>query len=128
MQVFGLKKRSEFTRVHKSGRSFVTPAFILLYLPEVTEDIRIGYTTSKKVGHSPNRSRARRRMRVLTDKFIRLNPDHKYGKGDYVLIARTAILSIEFDELCKFAERALRVVNKDDYKSMDQIRKEKAKS
>lgn len=127
MKVLGLKKRSEFTRVHKSGRSFVTPAFILLYLPEATKDIRIGYTTSKKVGHSPSRSRARRRMRALTDQFIRLNPDQKYGAGDYVLIARTAILSASYDDLCTYIERALRIVNKDDYRPLDRSKPSKAK-
>lgn len=119
MQVTNLKKRSEFTRVHKSGRSFVTPAFILLYLPEVTEDIRIGYTTSKKIGHSPNRSRARRRMRTLTDKYIRLAESHPYKKGDYVLIARKPIIDESFDKLCHYLEKSLRIVNKDDYKPYD---------
>jgi len=83
-----LKKRTDFLRLAR-GPYRAMPAFILQcqQQPEHISgnDLRVGYTASKKVGNAVMRNRAKRRLRVLAAAIL---PLHGAGAYDYVLIAR----------------------------------------
>ncbi|KAB3532220.1 ribonuclease P protein component [Alkaliphilus serpentinus] len=79
-----LRKNEDFRKVYKYGKSMANKLLIVYYLTNNTNDNRIGFTVSKKVGKSVVRSRVKRLMKEA----YRLN-DHKVKLGyDIVFIAR----------------------------------------
>mgnify|MGYP002640387969 CR=1 FL=1 len=82
-----LKRRPEFIRAARRGRSCATPGLVLQVYSRGDGDapLRVGYTASKKVGNAVIRNRARRRLRAVVDAIALQNA--KTGR-DYVLIAR----------------------------------------
>lgn len=119
-----LKKRSEFLRVAASGRKWVTPGLILqarrrdpqpeggLASPatgaaregdsnvpaqdQISSEIRVGFTTSKKVGSAVERNRARRRLRAAAAEIL---PEGGQPGTDYVLIGRKTTLGRAYADL-----------------------------
>lgn len=93
-----LTYRREFLAVQGARRKWATPGFILQVRahdarcgPRPGEAaIRIGLTTSKKIGNAVKRSRARRRLRHLAADLL---PRHALPGHDYVLIGRGGTLS-----------------------------------
>ena len=79
-----LTKRADFLRLNR-GHKYITPYFILRYLPTAGEGrCRIGYTVTTKCGNAVVRNRIKRRLRALVRE---LAPAATPGT-DYVLIAR----------------------------------------
>jgi ribonuclease P protein component len=93
-----LQKRADFLRLQHKGVKQVMPAFILQAgaSPERLNQIRIGFTASKKIGNAVCRNRAKRRLRALTT--LGLLPASR-PNTDYVLIARHYILRASFAKL-----------------------------
>ena len=103
-----LKKRRDFLRVASGGRKWVTPGLILQTsrAPEPeTEDVRVGFTVSRRVGGAVARNRARRRLRAVAE--LVLAPRAKPGR-DYVLIGRAATVTRPYAALIGDLETALR--------------------
>lgn len=103
-----LKKRSDFLRVANMRKKWVTPAIIVQVLSNngVEQDqIRVGYTASKKVGNAVQRNYAKRRMREVAKQVLtkKARNDH-----DYVLIARREIDDYPFKELIRDLKWALK--------------------
>lgn len=109
-----LKRRSEFLRAARSGAKWVAPGLILQARPRqqgetggetADEDMRVGFTASRKVGNAVARNRARRRLRAAARQVLRASakPGH-----DYVIIARQATLSRPFVDLVGDLELAVR--------------------
>ena len=106
-----LKKRQDFIRLSKFGRKVGMRHFVLQVAPRpsgdaVNSEPRIGLTASRR--GAVQRNRARRRLCSLAEQVINLNarPDQ-----DYVLIARSEILSASFGQLKLELERALDKLN-----------------
>ncbi len=111
-----LKKRADFVRLNQLRQSWVTPGFIILVartdnkaVQYIDRFFRVGFTASKKVGNAVKRNFAKRRMRALAYQVMKTLgiKDH-----DYVIIARTAIFDISFDELKKNLEKAIKLIHK----------------
>ena len=105
-----LKKRKEFVQVAEQGRKFITSGLVLQVLPREAENkfgdvIRVGFTTTKKVGNAVKRSRVRRRLRVLAREVLL---EKGMSGCDYVLIGRTATFDRPFDDLKKDLKYALK--------------------
>ena len=110
-----LRKRTDFLRVARSGRKWVTPGLVLQADPgaeqrgevDSASDIRFGLTASRKVGKAVLRNRARRRLRALAREIL-----PRAGKPgcDYVLIARAATVTRPHMDLVGDLEVALRRV------------------
>ena len=62
-----LKKRRDFPKIASLKKSRVCPAFILQVANSEESLPRIGFTASKKIGGAVQRSRAKRRLRALSD-------------------------------------------------------------
>lgn len=74
-----------FRRLYKSGKSVVTPLFVLYLRKNGQEKNRLGLTTSKTVGKAVQRNRCRR---VLREAYRLLEPEMRTGY-DMILVART---------------------------------------
>ena len=108
-----LRNRRQFLKVAAKGRKWVTPGFILQVHShnfeerEIAphENIRIGYSVSKKVGGAVVRNRVKRRLRALVAKVI---SSYARANRDYVLIGRKNAFDRPFDFMVSDMNWALR--------------------
>jgi ribonuclease P protein component len=90
-----LKRRPEFLRVAATRRKWAAPGLIVQIrrrpAGEVdTDDARVGFTVSRKVGNSVQRNRARRRLRAVAEEVM---TDHAQQGLDFVIIGRKNTLA-----------------------------------
>ncbi len=69
--------------------------------------IRVGFTTSRRVGNAVSRNRARRRLRSAVREILAV---HAKPDRDYVVIGRTATLTRSYPALLNDLETALKRV------------------
>lgn len=97
-EITRLKRRKDFVRLTRCGKSLVTPGFILQICknPDSETSVRVGFTASKKIGGAVERNRAKRRLRELARLFM-----SKYSVCgfDYVLVARRFSLFRDFEKM-----------------------------
>ena len=70
--------------MYARGKSIVTPSVVIYYSKNRTGDLRLGITTSKKIGNAVKRNRARR---IIREAFRNVSPWLRRGY-DYILVAR----------------------------------------
>lgn len=107
-----LKKRADFIRVAKTPNMVSTSSFIIqqlshecLTLRDVEhEPFRVGFTASRRVGNAVLRNRAKRRLRVLVQRFA---PYLSITHSDFVLIAKPAIIISPFSVVIRDFKYAL---------------------
>lgn len=112
-----LKKRRDFLAAAKALK-WATPGFVLqARLREAAApaedpagfEPRLGFTASKKVGNAVARSRAKRRLRALSDTVM---PGRAQPQWDYVLIARAELTaSLPMDAMAADLAMALERVH-----------------
>ena len=127
-----LKRRREFLLVARAGRKWAAPGLVLPMLdrhsvpntnasdhsdkhtssrtgdPINENDIRIGFTVTRKVGGAVIRNRARRRLRAAVETVM---PTHAAPGRDYVVIGRAKTNARPFSDLVGDLETALRKLN-----------------
>ncbi|MBL8687485.1 MAG: ribonuclease P protein component [Rhodospirillaceae bacterium] len=111
MAIRRLKRRPEFLQVASSGQKAAMPGLVLQARPRADEpsllsdEIRVGFTASKKVGGAVARNRAKRRLRAAADELLKTQ-----GKAshDYVLIARAETVRRPYALLKDDLQRALK--------------------
>jgi len=83
-----MTKRAQFLAASRAPRQ-ATPGFVLQARKrEGGDDVRVGYTCSKKVGNAVARNRAKRRLRALARAVL---PEAAAPGMDYVLIGRAGV-------------------------------------
>ncbi|MBQ3416569.1 MAG: ribonuclease P protein component [Ruminococcus sp.] len=85
MKAQTLKKNGDFKRLYSKGKSFVSPALVTYVQKKNNNNLRIGITTSKKIGSAVQRNRCRRIIRAA---FSNINEPSLHG-ADIVFVART---------------------------------------
>jgi ribonuclease P protein component len=109
-----LKERADFLRVAGKRKKWAAPGLVLQVAPQPGQTarrpapdrpIRVGFTTSKKVGGAVERNRARRRLRAAVDTVF---PNEARTGLDYVVIGRAATVSRPFDLLLADLRAALK--------------------
>ncbi len=108
-QLERIKKRKYFMAAAASGLKAVSGGLILQASPNLLPDnpTRVGFTTTKKLGHAVIRNRIRRRLREV----VRLNFGSKGLAGfDYVVIGRKSSLDKNFSDLCQDLNLALKTI------------------
>jgi ribonuclease P protein component len=108
-----LKQRSEFLRVARTQKKWVTPGLIIQVRHHSPQDdknsehplLRIGFTVSRKVGNAVQRNRAKRRLRAIVEDLM---PRHALHGFDYVVIGRRGTLNRSFRALEDDMRKALK--------------------
>ncbi len=116
-----LKTRPEFLKVAATGAKWVTPGLVLQVRRRPAspgpaspatgaaadagaEQVRVGFTVSRKVGNAIRRNRARRRLRAVAAEVL---PEHGRAGCDYVLIGRAGTLARRYADLVADLRTAL---------------------
>lgn len=107
MAIRRLKRRPEFLQVASTGQKAATPGLVLQarLRAEDGEEVRVGFTASRKVGGAVERNRAKRRLRAAAEELLKTE-----GKSahDYVLIARSETIRRPYALLKDDLSRALK--------------------
>ena len=85
MKITTITSNRDYQRIYRRGRSFVSPALVTYAFKTKNNNLRIGITTSKKVGNAVYRNRSRRVIRAA---FSHLNADQN-APFDLIFVART---------------------------------------
>ena len=105
-----LKRRREFLRAAKSGLHASAPGMAVQAYrrpegDEAASGIRVGFTTSRKVGNAVTRNRVRRRLRAVAEEVL---PSLGKERHDYVLVGRSEAKERPFQDLVTDLRSALR--------------------
>lgn len=98
-----IKTRADFLAM-QDGPQANHGAIIVRQLKRDGEDIRAGFTATKKLGNAVVRNRAKRRMRALAAALL---PDLGRSGYDYVFIARSSLVERDWDLLVEDTRKAL---------------------
>ena len=91
-----LTDNRDFRRLYTRGKSMVSPALVTYVRKNRGEGVRVGITTSKKVGNAVKRSRCRRVIRAA---FRSLYPRVAPGY-DFVFVARGRTPFLKSTQIC----------------------------
>lgn len=100
IKISALTGRANFVRMNTSASRFVVSNFIMQMeaAPQLADDeIKIGYTVTKKMGGAVVRNRIKRRLREA----VREAGAHAKPQRNYVLIARKREEECDFSELVR---------------------------
>ena len=96
-------RNNDFRRSYARGKSYVSPLVVVYALKNRTKNVRVGITTSKKVGNAVQRNRSRR---VIREAFRALAPRVRPG-FDLVLVARGKTPYVKSTDVRRQLERQL---------------------
>ncbi|MFR7484173.1 MAG: ribonuclease P protein component [Acutalibacter sp.] len=96
-------RNNDFRRIYARGKSYVSPLVVVYALKNRTKNVRVGITTSKKVGNAVQRNRSRR---VIREAFRALAPRVRPG-FDLVLVARGRTPYVKSTDVRRQLERQL---------------------
>lgn len=94
-----IKKRRIFQAAAHNGRKFVAAGMVMQVIAnQQATQMRVGFTTTKKLGNAVVRNRIRRRLREICRLVL---PKAGLNGYDYVIIGRKGSLERPFDLLLK---------------------------
>ena len=96
MEAIKITKSLEYRLVLANGKRIRSSNFNLQYLSTEDKSIRIGITSSKKLGNAVKRNYVKRRIRSL---FFKLLLKSSIQAKHYVIIGKKGILFEKFDNL-----------------------------
>lgn len=104
MKITTITSNRDFQRIYHRGKSFVSPVLVTYAFKTKNNNLRIGITTSKKVGKAVKRNRCRRLIRAA---FSHL--DTVEGASyDLIFVARTRTAYSKCDEVEKHMREHLK--------------------
>ncbi len=98
-----LKRRSDFGRVFKFGRTVGDRYIILFILSNKSGNGRVGFTSQRSAGSAVKRNRIRRRMRALFSLFA----ENLNDCGDVILLGKKPVLTEDWPRLVQSMQRLL---------------------
>ncbi len=104
MDILSLSENKDFRRIYARGKSFVAPALVTYVMKNRFNKVRVGITTSKKIGNAVKRNRSRRVIRAA---YREIAPAVKDGY-DIIFVARARTPFIKSTELLKIVSSQLK--------------------
>ena len=100
-----IKENKDFRRIYARGKTQVSPVLVTYVLKNNrSKNIRIGITTSKKIGNAVKRNRARR---VIRESFRNLAPSVRCGY-DIIFVARGKTPFVKSTDVLKVMSHQLK--------------------
>lgn len=96
-----LCENRDFRRLYSRGKSYVSPALVTYVMRNRTGALRVGITTSKKIGNAVKRSRSRR---VIREAFRTWEGSLKPGY-DFVFVARGKTPFVKSTDISRIMEK-----------------------
>ncbi len=93
---YSLKRNKEFRYAYRVGKSVGTKSMVLIYAKNKQEELKIGFSVSKKLGNAVTRNKIKRRMREAVTPLI---PDIKRGYK-LIFIAKHPLKDERFTAIC----------------------------
>jgi len=94
---YRLRNNYDFRNVYRKSHSFATKYLVLYLKKNNTNQTRIGFSISKKIGKATKRNYLKRQLREI----IRHNLDNIQNGFDLIFVARQKIIELEYHELEK---------------------------
>lgn len=109
-KILTFKKRKDFLRV-ASGFHVATHNMVLQAAHSLFNDeqIRVGFTATKRIGNAVLRSRSKRRLRAVVREIL---IEHYIPGIDYVFIARNSTPTCNYKDLTRDTIYALKKIHK----------------
>lgn len=102
-----IKENRAFSRAYSKGKSYVSPALVTYIIKNNSNNLRIGITTSKKIGKAVQRNRCRR---IIKAAFSVISDDVKRGY-DIVFVARTKTVFVKSTDILRCMQKHLSDAN-----------------
>lgn len=99
-----LKENKDFRRLYSRGRSYVSPVVVAYVMKNRLGTVRIGITTSKKIGKAVMRNRSRR---IIREAFYQISSDIKPGY-DLVFVARGKTPFVKSTDILRAMKKELK--------------------
>lgn len=97
-------KNNDFRRIYSRGKHFVSPIIVVYVLKNRTGTVRLGITTSKKIGNAVLRNRSRRIIREACREWIpRVKPGY-----DLVFVARGKTPFVKSTDVSRTMQKLLK--------------------
>ena len=90
-----IRKRADYLKIQKVRNAKRSPHFVVVCVPGLHEDSRLGITVSRRVGNAVERNRIKRRVR----EFFRLNRERLQPTQDILVIARVGAKALGYTEI-----------------------------
>ncbi len=104
MKLKAINKNREFNKAYKKGKSYVSSLLVVYVIKSRYPFLRLGITTSKKVGNAVKRNRARR---LLKESFRLLDVDKNLNL-DIILVARSKTPYSDMNKVKKEMQKLLK--------------------
>ena len=92
---FRIRKNMEFKNIYKLGKNYWNRNLILYVKKNGSNETRVGYTITKKIGNAVTRNKLRRRINeIYRLKFYNIKEGY-----DLIFIAKKSIKDISYNEL-----------------------------
>lgn len=99
-----LKKNNEFRRLYSKGRFYQSPLIVTYVIKTRRNCVRVGITTSKKIGNAVLRNRSRR---IIRESYRSLLPELKTGY-DIVFVARGKTPFVKSTDVLRVMKKQLK--------------------
>lgn len=102
-----LTKRKEFGYIYKHGKNSYSKYLKLVYVPTKLNQVRVGFSISKKVGKAHTRNLIKRRLNAILFDLIK---EDRLKTNNYIFVVNLGIDNLEFNEL---KDQVLTLLNKE---------------
>ena len=104
-----IPSRAGFLAARSNGGKALSRGLVIQAIENEVSQWRVGLTATKKIGNAVTRNQARRRMRALARSY--LVPLAQPGT-DYVLIARHDTVNVDWQDMAKGLQKAIRYLHR----------------
>lgn len=106
-EILTIKENKSYQRAYNRGSAFVSPTLVTYVIKNKSNNLRVGITTSKKIGKAVQRNRCRR---IIKAAFRSLKDDIKPGY-DIVFVARTKTAFVKSTDISRCMTKHLKDAN-----------------